>query len=290
MTAPSTCESQQPEPLVDIGVNLTHPSFANRHQDILQRAQAAGVWQMLLTGTRLDESEKALALCHELDPEGTRLYCTAGVHPHDAKDWGTDSARQLRLLLQEERVRAVGECGLDFNRDFSPRERQQAALEAQLQLASETGLPVFLHERDASQRMLEILKSVRDDIGDAVIHCFTGERKTLYAYLDLGLHIGITGWVCDERRGTHLQELVRDIPQGSLMLESDAPYLLPRSLKPRPKGNLNEPAYLVQVLQDVARYRGESPQALAAHTTACARRFFGLHDRPKATCEAAAIA
>ncbi|TBU96018.1 TatD family hydrolase [Stutzerimonas kirkiae] len=277
MSALSTQENHPAEPLVDIGVNLTHPSFASNRQEVLQRAHDAGVRQMLLTGTSIAESEKALALCHELDPSGSSLYCTAGVHPHDAKDWRADSARQLQQLLQESRVRAVGECGLDFNRDFSPRERQQAALEAQLQLAAETGLPVFLHERDASQRMLEILKSVRDHLCNAVIHCFTGERQALYAYLDLGLHIGITGWICDERRGTHLQQLVRDIPAGRLMLESDAPYLLPRSLQPRPRNNLNEPAYLVQVLYDVARCRGESPSALAAHTTACARRFFSLH-------------
>ena len=124
--------------------------------------------------------------------------------------------------------------------------------------------------------LLAILKEFRDHLPAAVVHCFTGERRALYAYLDLDLHIGITGWICDERRGTHLQALVRDIPAGRLMLESDAPYLLPRTLRPKPKHGHNEPAFLGEVLAQVARNRGESPEALAAHTSACARAFFGL--------------
>ncbi|MNP39654.1 Tat-linked quality control protein TatD [compost metagenome] len=137
-------------------------------------------------------------------------------------------------------------------------------------------MPVFLHERDASQRLLEILADYRDQLPAAVVHCFTGEKKALFGYLDMDLHIGITGWICDERRGTHLHPLVRDIPQGRLMLESDAPYLLPRSLRPKPKNGRNEPAYLPEVLREVALHRGESAEAVAAHTTACARAFFNL--------------
>ena len=184
------------------------------------------------------------------------------------------SARQkgqrLLALLKEPNVRAVGECGLDFNRDFSPRPLQEKALEEQLELAVALQLPVFLHEREAGERLIGILRQFRDRLPAAVVHCFTGDKATLYGYLDLDLHIGITGWVCDERRGTHLHPLLRDIPAGRLMLESDAPYLLPRSLRPKPKSGHNEPAFLTEVLREVALHRGESQEALAAHSTACA--------------------
>ena len=262
--------------LIDIGVNLTHPSFAGQREALLARAFAAGVCQLLLTGTSLAESEQALEACRQLDDSGQRLFSTAGVHPHDASSWSADSARQLKALLGEPLVRAVGECGLDFNRDFSPRPQQEKALEEQLALAVELQLPVFLHERDADQRLLEILRDYRDRLPAAVVHCFTGEKRALFNYLDLDLHIGITGWICDERRGTHLHPLVREIPSGRLMLESDSPFLLPRSLRPKPKSGRNEPAFLTEVLREVALHRGESLDSLAAHSTACARRFFGL--------------
>ena len=262
--------------LIDIGVNLTNSSFHDKEAAIVERAHAAGVVQMVLTGTSLAGSEQALALAERLDESGQSLFCTAGVHPHDASAWNADSTRHLRELLGQGRVKAVGECGLDFNRDFSPRPLQEQALEAQLALAVETRMPVFLHERDASQRLLAILRDYRDHLPAAVVHCFTGEREALFAYLDLDLHIGITGWICDERRGTHLHPLVGNIPAGRLMLESDAPYLLPRSLRPRPKSGRNEPAYLVEVLREVALHRGETVEQTSAHTTAAARRFFGL--------------
>lgn len=262
--------------LIDIGVNLTNPSFADKHQAVLDRAYAAGVCQLVLTGTSVEGSEQALELCQKLDETGQRLFSTAGIHPHSASDWNADSAQRLRGLLKESSVRAVGECGLDFNRDFSPRPQQEKVLEEHLAMAVELQMPVFLHERDASQRLLEILRDFRDRLPAAVVHCFTGEKRALFSYLDLDLHIGITGWICDERRGTHLHPLVREIPAARLMLESDAPYLLPRSLRPKPKNGRNEPAYLTEVLREVALHRGESLEDVAAHSTACARAFYGL--------------
>ncbi|MNY25804.1 Tat-linked quality control protein TatD [compost metagenome] len=179
-------------------------------------------------------------------------------------------------MLREPQVRAVGECGLDFNRDFSPRPQQEKVLEEHLALAVDLQLPVFLHERDADQRLLEILRDYRDRLPAAVVHCFTGDKRALFNYLDLDLHIGITGWICDERRGTHLHPLVREIPAGRLMLETDSPFLLPRSLRPKPKSGRNEPAFLTEVLREVALHRNESLESLAAHSSACARQFFNL--------------
>ena len=267
--------------LIDIGVNLTNPSFADKHQAVLDRAYAAGVCQLVLTGTSVEGSEQALELCRQLDETAQRLFATAGIHPHSASDWNADSDQRLRSLLKEPNVVAVGECGLDFNRDFSPRPQQEKVLEEHLAMAVELQLPVFLHERDASQRLLEILRDYRDQLPAAVVHCFTGEKKALFSYLDLDLHIGITGWICDERRGTHLHPLVKEIKRGRLMLESDAPYLLPRSLRPKPKNGRNEPAYLTEVLREVALHRGEAEEDLAAHTTACARAFYGLPSSPR---------
>jgi TatD DNase family protein len=261
--------------LIDIGVNLTHPSLAGDREGLLQRAYAAGVQQMILTGTSLEESQHALTLCEQLDESGLHLFSTAGIHPHDASSWN-DNHEQLKALLGQGRVRAVGECGLDFNRDFSPRPQQEKVLEEHLALAVELQLPVFLHERDADERLLAIVRHYRDQIPALVVHCFTGEKRALFSYLDLDLHIGITGWICDERRGTHLHPLVANIPAGRLMLESDAPFLLPRSLRPKPKNGRNEPAYLPEVLRETARHRGETPEQLAAHSTATARQFFAL--------------
>lgn len=268
--------------LIDIGVNLTHPSLARDAAAVVRRACDAGVVQLIITGTSLSESEEALRLCETLDESAGQLFATAGVHPHDASTWNTDSERHLRDLLRHPRCRAVGECGLDFNRDFSPRPQQEQTLEAQLQLAAELHLPVFLHERDASTRLLDILRHYRDQLPAAVVHCFTGERQALFSYLDLDLHIGITGWICDERRGTHLHDLVGNIQGQRLMLESDAPYLLPRTLRPRPKSGHNEPAYLPFVLRELARHRRQTDDELAAQTSATARAFFNLPTLPAA--------
>ena len=258
---------------IDIGVNLTDKAFAQDREAVLERAWQADVSQMLLTMTSLEQADSLLALCAE---QPQRLFTTAGVHPHEARHWTTDSSRQLAALCAEPAVRAVGECGLDFNRDFSPRPAQIRVLEEQLAVAVDTQLPVFLHERDASDTLLAVLRDYRDQLSGAVVHCFTAERDALYAYLDLDLHIGITGWICDERRGTHLHSLVRDIPANRLLLETDAPWLLPRTLSPKPKNRRNEPAFIAEVASMVAQCRNESLQTLSDNSCRAARTLFAL--------------
>src|SRR5699024_9838431 len=157
-----------------------------------------------------------------------QCFATAGIHPHNARFHDADANAKLKTLLATPEVACAGEMGLDFNRDFSPRADQEKAFEAQLALAAEVGKPVFLHERDAHARFLAILRKWRDRLPAAVVHCFTGNREALYAYLDLDCHIGVTGWVCDERRGNELASLVPAIPDDRLLLETDAPYLIPR--------------------------------------------------------------
>ena len=259
--------------LVDIGVNLTHASFRRDLDAAIERARAVGVSRMVVTGTSVAASESARQLA--LRYPGT-LYATAGVHPHDARHWDETTLPHLRELALTPEIVALGEMGLDFNRDFSPRPEQERVFEAQLELAAELGLPVFMHERDARPRFVQILGAWRDRLGPAVIHCFTGTAEDLAAYRDLDLHIGITGWICDERRGLHLRELVRRIPLERLMLETDAPYLVPRTLRPPPKGGRNEPAFLLYILNAVAACLELPPTLVAEVTTRTARTFFGL--------------
>ncbi|UYG01134.1 TatD family hydrolase [Halomonas sp. GD1P12] len=260
------------EALVDIGANLTHESFERDLDAVIERAQAANVTTMIVTGTDLAHAEQAVALAKRFPG----LYATAGVHPHDASGWSNELARQMAALHKAPAVVAVGECGLDFNRNFSTPAEQEKAFEAQLSLAAESGLPLFLHERDAGARMREILKAWRDDISKAVIHCFTGEAQTLYGYLDLDLHIGLTGWICDERRGHHLRPLCKDIPLNRLMLETDCPYLLPRNLPAKLKGRRHEPALLPWISREIAHWAGVEEETLINETTRTARRFFNL--------------
>jgi TatD DNase family protein len=257
--------------LVDIGANLTHDAFRRDLPAVLDRARAAGVRQILVTGTSETGSRQAQALAAAR--AGT-LFATAGVHPHEASHWRPATIYALEEVLGAPGVVAVGETGLDFYRDWSPRGAQERAFEAQLELAADLGRPVFLHERGAHRRFLDLLRRYRDRIPGAVVHCFTGTAEELEAYLALDLHVGITGWVCDEHRGAHLAGLLRRIPPGRLMLETDAPYLLPPKLKGRAKGQRNEPAFLTAVLETVASALGQPPDAVAAATSRTARALF----------------
>ncbi|MDY6983652.1 MAG: TatD family hydrolase, partial [Pseudomonadota bacterium] len=189
--------------------------------------------------------------------------------------FGIDTSAQLHRILQQPQVVAVGETGLDFFRDFSPRDLQEQAFAEQLELGVLTQLPVFLHQRDAHERFIGILKEQRDKLTRGVVHCFTGTRDELHAYLDLDMYIGITGWICDERRGLELQQIVKDIPADRLLLETDAPYLMPRNIQPKPSGRRNEPAHLVWVLDMVARCTGRDAVDIAETTTRNAKVFFG---------------
>lgn len=259
--------------LIDIGINLTHDSYDADRGEVLARAQLAGVVQMVVTGASRDSTRKALALAQAHPGD---LFSTAGVHPHHATELTGELIEELGELARDPRIVAVGECGLDYFRDFSPREAQRRAFERQLELAARVGKPVFLHERDAHEDFLAILREHLPRLTGAVAHCFTGTRPQLAAYLEAGLSIGITGWVCDERRGSHLPALLGMIPAGRLLVETDGPYLLPRDLVPKPASRRNEPAYLPHIVAAIARARGEPLAVTAQHTTEAARNFFRL--------------
>ncbi len=259
--------------LIDIGCNLTHDSFDRDREQVIRRATEAGVTQMIITGASEQGSEQALELAQHYPGH---LFATAGVHPHHAADYTDATDQRLRELLTAPQVVAVGEAGLDYFRDFSPRKAQLRAFERQLQIAIDTGLPMFLHQRDAHEDFYALLKSVREQTSKVVVHCFTDTREALYDYLELDCHIGITGWICDERRGFHLKELVADIPSNRLLVETDSPYLKPRNLRPKLKSNRNEPRVLPWIVGTIAACRSESPELTAANSSRAAREFFDL--------------
>ena len=258
--------------MFDIGLNLTSAQFAKDCDEVVARAFSAGVKGLLLTGTNLHESEQAQQMAQRYDP----CWSTAGVHPHDSSQWTQHSAEKIYALATTPEVVAVGECGLDFNRNFSTPAEQEAAFTAQLALAAELGMPVFMHCRDAHERFLALLEPWLDKLPGAVLHCFTGTRQEAIACLDRGVYLGITGWVCDERRGLELRELLPVIPADRLLVETDAPYLLPRDMQPKPTSRRNEPAYLGHILERIAHWRGEDVQWLDAQTDDNVRRLFGV--------------
>ena len=259
--------------LIDIGCNLAHDSFDDDREQVLAAARAAGVVQIVVTGASEDGSLKAAELARG---RPGKLFATAGVHPHLASSYNADTESVLAELHRLDEVVAVGECGLDYFRDFSPRPDQRRAFERQLALAVDCGKPVFLHQRDAHADFLAILREFRAQLSQAVVHCFTDTAAAMQDYLALDCHIGITGWICDERRGHHLKDFVAEIPAGRLMIETDAPYLKPRNLRPKARTHRNEPQWLPWIAGTVAACRGISPPDLAVQTTANARQFFGL--------------
>jgi TatD DNase family protein len=259
---------------IDIGVNLTGSSFKQDLEQVVQRAVDAGVAQMIVTGTDLVHSRAAVALCRRFPGI---LISTAGVHPHHASEFDHDTVAKLKDLCAEPCVVAVGECGLDYNRNYSKPAEQRLAFEKQLQLAAELRLPVFLHQRDAHGDFVRMISEYRSSLVGAVAHCFTGSADEALEYVDMGMSVGITGWICDERRGQDLQRAVKTIPLDKIMLETDAPYLLPRDLGHEPvQKRRNEPCYLPHICEVTARHIGVDPLQLAQAALHNTRRFFAI--------------
>lgn len=262
--------------LIDIGVNLMHRSFDQDRDEVVTKALAVGVSPLLLTGTSVRNSEGAARYA---DKFPGKLFTTAGIHPHDTRNCTVQTIDKMRQLAKLPQVVAIGECGLDYNRDFSPRDVQRKWFEEQIQLACELQLPLFLHEREAHYDFVRLLKPYIGSMKKkAVVHCFTGSLQELQVYLQLGFYIGITGWICDERRGKHLRELVKRIPLDRLMLETDAPFLTPRDLHVKPQDGRNEPAFLPHIAATVAACLGKSVEEVAESTTRTAKDFFGLNE------------
>ena len=260
---------------IDIGVNLTGSSFKKDLTQVIERAKRLGVERFIVTGTDIRHSEQAIALTEQYE---SICFSTVGLHPHHASDYSSDLASELRDMLKHRNVVAVGECGLDFNRNFSSRKEQIRAFEAQIEIAIDTQKPLFLHQRDAHADFISILKNCRDDLNKLVAHCFTGSIEEVSDYVTLDMYIGVTGWICDERRGLSLQQAVNHIPLDRIMLETDAPYLLPRDLHRKPVAkNRNEPCFLPHIATAVAKYMQVEEASLITAAYNNSRDFFNLN-------------
>ncbi len=259
--------------MIDIGVNLTHPSLLEKLDENIVQWQAAGVSDIIAIASDISESQKLvdISLAHQ------SIYHTLGCHPHHADNWSSQSGSIIKQLFsQSENAIAIGETGLDFNRNYSTQENQIKAFNEQIELAKALDLPLFLHERDAEEHMISILNNQFIEGIEGVLHCFTANTATLKRYLDLGLYIGITGWICDERRGQELQDAIKYIPKNRILIETDSPYLLPRSLRPRPKKN--HPKYLPHIVSQAATYANLNEEELIQITIQNTKKLFKLDD------------
>ncbi|BBM84616.1 TatD family hydrolase [Candidatus Uabimicrobium amorphum] len=259
--------------LIDIGINVTNRRFSKDLPQVINRATQAGVEQMVITGTSIHGSKRAAEIAGKYPGI---LYSTAGVHPHYAQDCNNETIATLEKLAQKEHVVAIGECGLDYNRDFSPRPLQNKWFAAQIELACKLQLPLFLHEREAHDEFINILRDYQQNLPKTVVHCFTGTEKELEHYIEMGYYIGITGWISDVRRGKHLWKIVKKIPENRLMVETDSPFLLPHNMPSRPKNRRNEPSFLPYVVKSLARSLQKSPEEVAELTTNTAKEFFAI--------------
>ncbi|MDR1429159.1 MAG: TatD family hydrolase [Spirochaetaceae bacterium] len=266
--------------LIDIGVNLMNRSFDRDREQLVLEARKAGVSPLIITGSSEASSRAAADYAKRFPGE---LYATAGVHPHEAKHCNSETLETLTGLAGRKEVIAIGECGLDYNRDFSPRPVQRMWFIKQIELAEKFSMPLFLHERDAFDDLYSILREHRNSVSRMVIHCFTGTEEALDKYLELGAFIGITGWICDERRGSRLKSLVKKIPPDRLMTETDAPYLIPRDLPRGESGRQsgrNEPKFLPHIAQTIAAALEKETECFAKESFANALRFFGITRSP----------
>ena len=267
--------------MIDIGANLTSPAFDADRAEVIARARAAGVSGIVVTGTDVPSAAAAADLVAGQDG----MWSTAGVHPHAAKSVQAGWQEAIEALAGRDDVVAVGETGLDFHRNYSPPDVQREVFAAQVRLAARLELPLFVHDRDSAGETARLLAANGAIPEQVVIHCFTGSRADLDRWLAAGYYVGITGWICDERRGLELRALAPLIPDERLLIETDAPYLLPRTM---PKhgagapahGRRNEPGFLPWVAREVARCRNATPQAIGALTVRNAERLFRLAAPP----------
>ena len=258
--------------MIDIGANLTHRSFEADRDEVLSRARSAGVTGIVVTGTSVAESREALRLA----ATNANVWSTAGVHPHEAKSVSAGWIDDIAALASKPKVVAIGEAGLDFNRNFSPPADQRDVFAAQVELAGRLDMPLFVHDRDSEGETARLLAEHRAKPDRVVIHCFTGSAEDLDTWLHAGYYIGITGWICDPRRGGELRTLAPRIPSDRLLIETDAPYLMPRTMRSKPRSRRNEPAFLIEVANALAELRGTAAAELAETTAENARRAFRL--------------
>ena len=259
-----------PSKLFDIGANLTHESFEKDLKQVLERAIKNGVNNICITGCNLLDSKKALEIA-QLFPDN--LITTCGIHPHYADSFNKNSMLEIYDICQNNIVKAIGETGLDFNRNYSDKNKQIESFLNHIKIANKLKLPMFLHQRDAHQDFMDCINTEKPEV-KCVVHCFTGQKNELEEYLIKDFYIGLTGWICDSKRGAHLEELIPIIPLDKLLIETDSPYLLPKNLKVR--GRRNEPSFLNEILKKIVEVRKETENEIKEALLRNSLYFFNL--------------
>ena len=258
--------------LIDIGANLTHPELYNQLDKIVENIKTADIKKVIITSSNLGDTKTTLNIIN-LYPD--LFYTTVGFHPHNAKDFSLEDVDKIHDYGKDKNIVAIGECGLDYYREYSTKEQQIYCFEEQLSIAESLELPLFLHERHAHKDFSKILKSHINKIKNSVVHCFTGTKNELKTYLDMGCYIGITGWISDTNRGKHLHDLLEYIPEDRLMIETDSPYLIPHNL-PFKHNGINEPSFLNFVAQTIAECLNKDINTIKEVTYRNTKRFFSI--------------
>ena len=264
--------------MFDICVNIYSDRFDTDREQVLERAWNAGLNYISITGSCLPSTEQALTYAQKF-PQ--KICATAGFHPHnaaEAEEYNGEPLNKMEQYIKENPlVKAIGECGLDYNRGFSPIDVQKRVFEKHVEWHKEYKKPLFLHQRDAFDDFVSILTSNLPSTPiNGIVHCFTENREKLRRVLDMGMYVGVTGWVCDPKRGVDLREAVPYIPLDRLMIETDAPWLTPKDMRPKPHKGRNEPAFLAHISQKIAELKGISVDEIRRTTEENARRFFGF--------------
>ncbi len=253
--------------MFDIGANLTSSHFSDDLDSVLDESFEAGVKKICITSSNLQDVRNA----KKITERNKNLYYSVGFHPHNAKDFKIEFLKDMSIYLDDPKAICLGEMGLDFNRNFSSKDEQILCFESQLGLANSINKPLFLHQRDAHEEFLSILDNYKFN-QKLIVHCFTGNLSELEDYLKRDFYIGITGWVCDLKRGLDLRECINHIPQDKLLIETDSPYLSPRK-----KIRRNEPKFLIDVAEEVARLRKQTKESIVKSSYENSLNFFNLH-------------
>ncbi len=258
--------------LIDIGANLTHSQLFDKIHTVIDNFKKVHIQKVIITSSDLHDTKTALNLIKEFPG---LFYTTVGFHPHNAKNFNESDLKSMEVLSKNPNVVAVGECGLDYYREYSPKKQQIECFEKQLFLSSKVNLPIFLHERGSHNDFYLMLKKHIDTINNCVVHCFTGTKEELIKYIDLGCYIGITGWITDMERGSHLHNIIQLIPEDKLLVETDAPYLLPKNIDVS-HDIINEPAHLPYIVQTISKCLNKNMEYVCNKTYENTMRFFGI--------------
>ncbi len=261
-------------PIIDIGANLTHPDLIGEIDEIKHKMSLEQVAKAIIISSTFDDTDAALEI---ISDHPNIFYTTAGFHPHNAKDYSEQYFDKIKDKANNPNVVAIGECGLDYYRKYSSKETQVVCFERHIELSSITKKPLFLHERNAHKDFLDILSENLDTLDKFVVHCFTGDIDQLRKYLDIGSYIGITGWITDKRRGSHLHDIIKFIPRNRLMIETDCPYLIPHNID-TVSNNVNYPYYLPYIASFMSKCLNISVEELRKSTYETTLNFFSLYD------------